>query len=344
MVGRQRIARRRSLAHPVIPIKAVPALSKRRGGFFSSSHRNHIKTMIKVSFVVTVYNKAPFLPGVIDALKNQQGDFEREYVFVNDGSTDNSWDIVKAETAGLPNVVLVDQVNQGVAIATNNGVRAASGDLIKLVDSDDILAPFCCQLLIQTLQDSNSDFVFAISGEHEETPVFENPTTPEVVTFDDSLLSVIKHGYARVSHCLFKKDLFDRTQGCDERIFSQDHSLFIRLTTHGKLAQVRHIVCSSPRDEPGRIMNNNAQVVHDATLALAYHLQDNPQLDPVHIRAAQKKITSRIWKWAKRELGKNQFSRAFWLFTLSRCGVTLSAKELVKQCAIFREGVKIRRP
>lgn len=300
--------------------------------------------MRKVSFVVTVYNKAAFLPGVISALKDQKGDFEREYVFVNDGSTDQSWDIVKSQTADLDHVVLIDQVNQGVAIATNNGVKAASGDLIKLVDSDDILAPFCCQLLIETLDQTGSDFVFAISGEYDDNPVFKDPDTPEIVSFEDSLLSVIQHGYARVSHCMFKKNLFERAEGCDPRIFSQDHSLFIRLSTYGKLVQVRHIVCASPVDEPGRIMNNAAQVVHDATLALALHVQDHPQLTSAQVRAAQKKVTARIWKWARREFRYSKFSVEFLMFVLSRCGVRLNARKLVEGCAIFRKNATVRRP
>lgn len=302
--------------------------------------------MTKVSFVITVYNKAPFLPGVIAALKNQTGTFEREFVFVNDGSTDNSWEIVKRETAGLKNVVLVDQVNQGVAIATNNGVQAASGDYIKLVDSDDILAPFCTDLLLSTLEEHQMDFVFAISGEYvdESDMMFDAPQKPEVVIFENPLYSVIQRGFARVSHCLFKKSLFDQVGGCDTRIFSQDHSLFIRLSAQGKMAQVRHTVCLSPRDEPGRIMNNTAQVAHDSTLALAYHLQDHPDLTPKLYIEAQKKITARIWKWAKRELKAGYFSAEFFLFILSRCGAKLPANQLSTLCRIFHKNNKIRQP
>ena len=45
-----------------------------------------------VSYIVTVYNKASFLPATIAALAAQQGDFEREFIFVDDGSTDGSID------------------------------------------------------------------------------------------------------------------------------------------------------------------------------------------------------------------------------------------------------------
>jgi glycosyltransferase involved in cell wall biosynthesis len=300
--------------------------------------------MQKVSFVITVYNKATFLPSVIKALKEQEGDFEREFVFVNDGSSDNSLDVVKEHTQGLENTVIVDQSNQGVAIATNNGVKVASGDLIKLVDADDILAPFCTDLLLKTLTNTSSDFVFGISGEYDQDIVFDCPESPEIVEFDDPLLTVIERGFARVSHCLFKRSLYKKANGCDERIFSQDHSLFIRLCTHGKLAQVRHVVCLSPKDEPGRIMNNEAQVIHDATIALAYHLQDHDDLSATQKNAAQKKIISRVWKWAKKVHNVGFFSSEFMLYLASRCGVSLQPQQLVYLCSIFRKNADIRRP
>lgn len=302
--------------------------------------------MTTVSFVITVYNKAAFLADVIGALKAQTGTFEREFVFVNDGSTDHSWDVVKAETVDLKNVVLVDQNNQGVAIATNNGVKAASGDFIKLVDADDILAPYCTELLLKTALDTNCAFTLGISGEYEdkEDIVFKNPNNASVKIFEDPLYMVIDEGYARVSHCLFKKTYFVDAGCCDERLFSQDHSLFIRLSALGQLSQVFHEVCVSPKDEPGRIMNNEAQVVHDATLALAYHVQDNMNLTQYQRHAAQKKIVSRVWKWAKKVHGVSIFSQEFLLFLFVRCGLTLSADKLVSLCAIFRKNAQVRRP
>ena len=302
--------------------------------------------MTCVSFVVTVYNKASFLPDVIAAIKAQTGEFEREYVFVNDGSTDESLDVVKAETQGFKNVVLVDQENQGVAIATNNGVAAAKGEYIKLVDADDILAPFCTELLLKTSQDTRCDFTFGISGEYNDknTIVFADPENVQVKVFKEPLLAVIDKGYARVSHCLFKKTYFEQAGCCDERIFSQDHSLFIRLSAQGQLSQVFHEVCVSPMNEPGRIMNNTAQVAHDATIALAYHLSDNQEVTAMQRASAQKKIISRAWKWAKKVHKASYFSIEFGLYILVRCGARLSSDHLIGLCGIFRKNANVRRP
>lgn len=298
--------------------------------------------MVTVSFVITVYNKAAFLPGVIRALKDQQGDFACEYVFINDGSTDESWDIVKHETRSMENVVLIDQENAGVSRATNRAVFAASGQYIKLVDSDDILAPFCTDLLLKTLKETATDFVFAISGEYQEAPNFEHPISPEIVVFEDSLYSTLDRGFARVSHCLFKKDLFEKAGGCDERIFSQDHSLFLRLSALGKLAQVRHIVCASPSEEPGRIMNNPVQVVHDATKAIALLLADGRIKDKRHKRLAQRKVLSRLMRWTRKHHRLPLFNRVVLFYGLDRLGLAIDGQTLVTLCGAFAKDVPVR--
>ena len=54
--------------------------------------------MVKVSFVCPVFNKEKYLPLVLDALKKQTGQFEKEYIFINDGSEDNSLECLKSIT------------------------------------------------------------------------------------------------------------------------------------------------------------------------------------------------------------------------------------------------------
>ena len=71
-----------------------------------------------VSFVVPVYNKAPYLPGVLDAIRAQRGDFARQYVFVDDGSSDGSLALLKRLTGGWPDTVIETQPNRGSANAT----------------------------------------------------------------------------------------------------------------------------------------------------------------------------------------------------------------------------------
>ena len=53
--------------------------------------------MSSVSFVVPVFNKTSYLKYVVNSISSQKGDFDKEYIFIDDGSTDDSLKILKKE-------------------------------------------------------------------------------------------------------------------------------------------------------------------------------------------------------------------------------------------------------
>src|SRR5215469_2856265 len=68
---------------------------------------------VSISYVITVYNKRQFLPQVIAGLAAQRGDFAREFVFVDDGSTDGSAEEIERLTQGWPELRIIRQTNHG---------------------------------------------------------------------------------------------------------------------------------------------------------------------------------------------------------------------------------------
>ena len=95
--------------------------------------------MSSVSFIIPVFNKAKYLNTVISSLMHQKGDFKREFIFIDDGSTDNSLSLIKTKTKKFRNCKIISQKNKGSAKATNVGIELATMKYIKFLDADDIL-------------------------------------------------------------------------------------------------------------------------------------------------------------------------------------------------------------
>ena len=92
--------------------------------------------MIKYSFIVPVYNTSKYLKKCLDSLVKQNfKDFD--IIIVNDGSTDNSKDIIKKYESKYSNIKVINEENQGLSMARNNGVKKVSGKYIIFIDSDD---------------------------------------------------------------------------------------------------------------------------------------------------------------------------------------------------------------
>ena len=116
--------------------------------------------MTSVSFVIPVFNKAKYLKTVIKSLRQQTGNFDKEYIFINDGSTDNSLEILKRERKNLKNCKIISQKNKGSANATNTGIRASNMKYIKFLDADDLIINKTTFTLMKLLE-KNKNFILA---------------------------------------------------------------------------------------------------------------------------------------------------------------------------------------
>ncbi|CEP82770.1 glycosyltransferase [Paraclostridium sordellii] len=94
--------------------------------------------MIKVSIVVPVYNVEKYLKESLDSAVNQSLK-DIEIIAVNDGSTDNSSEILKAYEEKYSNFKVINQENKGLSGARNTGIAECKGEYIYFLDSDDYI-------------------------------------------------------------------------------------------------------------------------------------------------------------------------------------------------------------
>ena len=91
--------------------------------------------MIDLSIIIPVYKGALVLPRCLDSIFNKKTEFTYEVILVDDGSTDNSVELIKARKE--TNIVLYQQHNAGPAVARNKGMELAKGKYVAFIDADD---------------------------------------------------------------------------------------------------------------------------------------------------------------------------------------------------------------
>jgi glycosyltransferase involved in cell wall biosynthesis len=112
--------------------------------------------MPKVSIIVPVYNVEKYLEKCLDSLINQTLK-DIEIICINDGSLDNSINILEKYAIKDNRLKIISQKNAGLSAARNTGINAASGDYIGFCDSDDWVSLDFYEKLYKCAVQNNTD-------------------------------------------------------------------------------------------------------------------------------------------------------------------------------------------
>ena len=138
---------------------------------------------VSISVIVPVYNVEQYLARCLDSIVNQS--FKNlEIICINDGSTDNSLEILKNYAAKDPRILIIDQENKGQAAARNEGLKSAHGKYIGFVDSDDWIDPNFFEMLYNAAEKYQADSACcSIKRPHKSgrTPLKLNYTEEKVL-------------------------------------------------------------------------------------------------------------------------------------------------------------------
>lgn len=291
-----------------------------------------------VSFVVPVYNKAPHLPKVLSAIKAQRGNFTRQFVFVDDGSSDDSLDVLRRETNGWPNLVIERQDNQGSAGATNRGIALANQPYVKFVDADDLLALDATQVLLRALAETDACLAFGHAVR------FTDPTgidlakplvaTPTVRRLGTPLRRALKNSLFNPTQFLARTDCLVEVGGCDERIVhSQEYSLTLRLARRWDFLEIDAPVAYLLDVADGRLSSNQARQLQRVTRACASFVREYPDVPRDLQLFACRRAATRAWHFARRHRGMKAGARFFSKHIAGRLGLTGDAAAFMETCA-----------
>ena len=109
---------------------------------------------VKISVIVPVYNAADFVEESINSIRNNTFR-DIEIICVNDGSTDNSLEILNSLKKQDERIIIIDKPNGGPSDSRNAGLDVARGELVSFVDSDDYVHPKMLEFLYMKMKKEN---------------------------------------------------------------------------------------------------------------------------------------------------------------------------------------------
>ena len=170
--------------------------------------------MTKVSVIVPVYNVEDYIEKCLNSLVNQTLE-DIEIIIVNDGSKDNSENIIKSFLSRYPQKIkYLKKENGGLSDARNYGLKYATGEYISFVDSDDYITENLYTDLLPYMEQKYDMIKFKIAKVDEQgnvleknyTPLFEEKSGEEAfdILYKADVMTEVAWGY------LYKRDFFRR--------------------------------------------------------------------------------------------------------------------------------------
>lgn len=129
---------------------------------------------VEVSIIMPVYNVAPYIVRCLQSVVAQKKAHDLEVLLVDDCGTDNSITLAQEFLSGCDGLnyqILRHTQNQGLSAARNTGLKAAQGEYVYFLDSDDTLMEDTLALLMKPLENEKYDIVV---GDYDTNPKFSS--------------------------------------------------------------------------------------------------------------------------------------------------------------------------
>ena len=163
----------------------------------------------KVSVIIPVYNCEKYIEKCLRSVIDQT--YENiEVIVVDDGSSDNSYQIIKEVTREKSNISIIRQDNQGLSMARNRGLKDATGEYLTFLDGDDFWGRSHVERLVGIAESNQSDMVICgYTKMNDVGEVFDKIIPKRYVPYEHEEWAYrIMTAWSR----LYKKQLWDQYQ------------------------------------------------------------------------------------------------------------------------------------
>ncbi len=223
----------------------------------------------RISVIIPVFNGAAELPRAIDSALAQV-DCDVEVIVVNDGSKDNTADVINSYGDRIKGI---HQTNSGLAATRNNGVQAATCEWVAFLDHDDYWKPEKLKLQLQAASRTGFDIVYTNAENFGDVNrVAELRSVPSEMLEGDLFQHLLLDNFIVVSSTMIRRSLLLAAGSFDHKLgVVEDWDLWLRLSSEGSMfAVVREPVtmyqwrAGSLSKNHERMRNMRLQILHRA--------------------------------------------------------------------------------
>ena len=168
-----------------------------------------------ITFVIPTHNYAKFLPKSISSIKKNNPNFIKEIIIVNDGSTDNTDDVVD-DLKKKVRIKYYKKNFKNLSRTMNYAIKKSEGNILCKIDPDDYIDKNFAKEMGYEFNRLNSDFLYS-------NIIINNRLSNKIFTKNQRILSFLKFiKYPHGSGVLFRKSLWKKVGGFNEKNFYQD--------------------------------------------------------------------------------------------------------------------------
>lgn len=231
---------------------------------------------VKISVIIPVYNTGKYLEKCLESVIGQN--FDRfEVICINDGSTDNSLEILEAYANADGRIRIINQENKGPSVARNAGIKEALGDYIVFVDSDDWIEGNMFERVYGLFTENRLDMLsfgavqINKKGEEEQNPYYSFNFLPEFFNkkcfnYRQCTNFIAKFPVSTWLTAYRREFIAENGISFPEGLFFEDNIFFIKAMLSAKRAGISDEKFYRRRIRPESTMQNQSRFFKDYIL------------------------------------------------------------------------------
>jgi len=175
---------------------------------------------MKISVIIPCFNEESTIEQIVEKVNNQKRNFQIETIIIDDGSDDNTRDILKNRINQKVDKILYNESNYGKGYTVNKGIQESKGDIILIQDADLEYDPCEYPKLINPIIAGKADVVFGsrfLGGEEKRILFFWHYLANKILTVVSNMLTNLNLTDMETGFKVFKREFVNKIELKEKR-------------------------------------------------------------------------------------------------------------------------------